>query len=314
MTNLNRNLLSLLANGEFHSGSQLADALALSRTAINNHIKQLQEMGVDIYSVKGKGYRLAAPMDLLDKDLIGPIPRGTLFVLEDVDSTNEYLLSKIGTLATGDCCLAEYQTQGRGRRGRQWVSPYGSAIYLSMYWQLGSGIAQTAGMSLAVGVALAEALDNLGHQQVSLKWPNDLLIGGRKLGGILIEMRGQFGEAADMVIGVGINVQLPEQQNIDQPWINLNSQGGVVNRNALASELIKVLQAALSQFEHQGLTPFLSRWDRFDRYRGKEVALTMGDKQVVGVCEGIDETGALKLKTDVGIELYNGGEVSLRPA
>lgn len=314
MTNLNRNLLSLLANGEFHSGSQLADALALSRTAINNHIKQLQEMGVDIYSVKGKGYRLAAPMDLLDKELIGPIPRGTLFVLEDVDSTNEYLLGKIGTLATGDCCLAEYQTQGRGRRGRQWVSPYGSAIYLSMYWQLGGGIAQTAGMSLAVGVALAEALDNLGHQQVSLKWPNDLLIGCRKLGGILIEMRGQFGEAADMVIGVGINVQLPEQQNIDQPWINLNSQDGVVNRNALASELIKALQEALSQFEHQGLTPFLSRWDRFDRYRGKEVALTMGDKQVVGVCEGIDETGALKLKTDVGIELYNGGEVSLRPA
>ncbi|SDK43563.1 BirA family transcriptional regulator, biotin operon repressor / biotin-[acetyl-CoA-carboxylase] ligase [Ferrimonas sediminum] len=315
-SNRNRQrLLQCLIDGEFHSGSTLADALGISRTAVNNHVQALEELGLDIYSVKGKGYRLARRITLLDAEAIES-DTGRVFLLDDVSSTNTYLLDRVGQLNSGDCCLAERQTQGRGRRGRQWVSPYAGSLYLSMYWRLEHGVAQSAGMSLAVGVLLVEALESLGIVGVGLKWPNDLYVGQNKLAGILVEMRGQFGEPADMVLGCGMNVSLGAQAaaDIDRAWTDLASLcGDDVDRNQLASAVIAHLRAGLRQFEEEGLQGFLSRWQKYDLFWNRDVNIHLGERVISGRAAGIDEQGALLLESSEGLKSYNSGEVSLRP-
>ncbi|USD37821.1 MULTISPECIES: bifunctional biotin--[acetyl-CoA-carboxylase] ligase/biotin operon repressor BirA [Ferrimonas] len=315
-SNRNRHqLLQRLIDGEFHSGSTLADAMGISRTAVNNHIQALQELGLDIYSVKGKGYRLARSITLLDAEAIDG-GSGRVFLLDDVNSTNSYLLDRVAQLNSGDCCLAERQTQGRGRRGRQWVSPYAGSLYLSMYWRLEHGVAQSAGLSLAVGVLLVEALESLGIAGVGLKWPNDLYVGPSKLAGILVEMRGQFGEPADMVLGCGMNVSLGAQAaaGIDRAWTDLASHcGDDVDRNRLASAVIAHLQAGLRQFEAEGLAGFLPRWQKYDLFWDREVNIHLGERVISGRAVGIDEQGALLLESSEGLKSYNSGEVSLRP-
>ncbi|BDY03175.1 bifunctional biotin--[acetyl-CoA-carboxylase] ligase/biotin operon repressor BirA [Ferrimonas sp. YFM] len=310
-------VLETLLDGEFHSGAHLAECLGLSRTAVNNHIQALEALGLEIYSVKGKGYRLAEPVTLLDADVLSSGLASKVHLFDEVDSTNSFLLNNLGDLASGDCCLAERQTQGRGRRGREWVSPYAGSLYLSMYWRLDGGIAQAGGLSLVVGVLLVEALESLGIAGVSVKWPNDLYYGESKLAGILVEMRGQYGEPAHMVIGCGINVNLGQgaASQIDRDWTDLHQiHGAPVDRNLLAREVIGHLQKGLQQFELQGLAPFLERWRQRDRYLGKPVRVLLADSEVTGVAAGVDASGALLLETDSGLQAFNSGEVSLRPS
>lgn len=317
LTNDNRQrVLETLLDGEFHSGAHLAERLGLSRTAVNNHIQALEALGLEIYSVKGKGYRLAEPVILLNADAISAGLASKVHLFDEVDSTNSFLLDSIGSFSSGDCCLAERQTRGRGRRGREWVSPYAGALYLSMYWRLDGGIAQAGGLSLVVGVLLVEALESLGIAGVSVKWPNDLYYGESKLAGILVEMRGQYGEPADMVIGCGINVNLGlgAASRIDRQWTDLHQiYGAQVDRNLLAREVIGHLHRGLRQFEQQGLTPFLERWRQRDRYLGKTVRVLLADSEVAGVAAGVDASGALLLETEDGVRAFNSGEVSLRP-
>ncbi|WP_028110733.1 bifunctional biotin--[acetyl-CoA-carboxylase] ligase/biotin operon repressor BirA [Ferrimonas futtsuensis] len=317
LTNDNRQrVLETLLDGQFHSGAHLAQRLGLSRTAVNNHIQALEGLGLEIYSVKGKGYRLAEPVTLLDAGKIGLGLASKVLLFDEVDSTNSYLLNHLGSFASGDSCLAERQTQGRGRRGRQWVSPYAGSLYLSMYWRLDGGIAQAGGLSLVVGVLLVEALESCGIAGVSVKWPNDLYFGDSKLAGILVEMRGQYGEPADMVIGCGINVNLGQgaASQIDRNWTDLRQVSGApVDRNLLAREVIAHLTKGLHQFEAQGLAPFLERWRQRDCYLGKPVRVILADSEVTGVAAGVDASGALLLQTDSGLRAFNSGEVSLRP-
>ncbi|MFS7223078.1 bifunctional biotin--[acetyl-CoA-carboxylase] ligase/biotin operon repressor BirA [Rahnella inusitata] len=308
-------LISILADGEFHSGEQLGGALGMSRAAINKHIQTVRDWGVDIFTVPGKGYSLPHPIQLLDEAKIhSMLPAGRVNVLPVIDSTNQYLLDRIGELSSGDACVAEYQQAGRGRRGRKWFSPFGSNLYLSMYWKLDQGPAAAMGLSLVIGIVMAEVLQRLGAEDVRVKWPNDLYLKDRKLAGILVELTGKTGDAAQLVIGAGINLKMrePEADTISQGWINLQEAGVNIDRNELTAMLLKELRAALLHFEKEGLAPFISRWRGLDNFLDRPVKLLIGDQEIHGIERGIDQQGALLLEQDGIIKPYIGGEISLR--
>ncbi|OOE87064.1 MULTISPECIES: bifunctional biotin--[acetyl-CoA-carboxylase] ligase/biotin operon repressor BirA [unclassified Salinivibrio] len=309
-------LITRLSDGEFHSGEMLGEALGMTRAAISKHIKVLQSWGLDIYRVQGKGYCLSQPIELLDEAWLSAhtdIP--ALAVIPVIDSTNQHLMERVGQLSPGSVCLAEYQQQGRGRRGRAWQSPFGSNLYLSMYWRLDAGPAAAMGLSLVVGVAMTKALHDLGAPGVKVKWPNDLYYQDKKLAGILVEMTGQTGDAAHIVIGMGLNLGMGAHlnDNIDQPWAKLaQACSPMPARNTLAANLIDRLKASLIAYEQQGMASILADWPQLDNFIGRPVKLLMGDRQVKGIERGIDEHGALLLEVDGNITPYLGGEISLR--
>ncbi|MCL2895931.1 bifunctional biotin--[acetyl-CoA-carboxylase] ligase/biotin operon repressor BirA [Brenneria tiliae] len=308
-------LIKVLSDGGFYSGEVLGEMMGMSRAAINKHIQTIREWGIDVFTVTGKGYCLPAPMQLLDeKQILGALPDGGVRVLPVVDSTNQYLLDRLSSLSSGDACIAEYQQSGRGRRGRQWFSPFGANLYLSLYWRLEQGPAAAVGVSLVIGIVMAEVLHKLGAEGVRVKWPNDLYLNDRKLAGILVELTGKTGDAAHLVIGIGINLRMrePTDKVIDQGWINLQEAGIDVDRNTLSATLISELRRALATFEQQRLAPFISRWEQLDNYFNRPVKLLIGNREIHGIERGIDNQGALLLESDGELTQYIGGEISLR--
>lgn len=313
------NLLSILADNTFHSGETLGAVLGISRAAISNHIKVLSSLGLDIYSVTGKGYCLSQPLTLLSLDKI----RAQLVashiadieILNVIGSTNQYLKDKSKDLKNGHTCLAEAQTAGRGRHGRKWVSPYAASLYLSMHWSFSGGYSVLGGLSLAVGVAIVDALNQCGVQGIQLKWPNDIYAQGKKLAGVLIEVEGQIGSECQAIIGIGLNVSLPTNvQDIGQPWTDLaHLSEPLINRNLLAATLISELSKSLTLFEKYGLEPFINKWRALDIYANQGVKLIVGQKTITGISRGIDANGAILLETEQGIKPYHGGEISVRP-
>lgn len=319
-------LLPLLADGEFRSGQDLAAALGVSRTAVWKQLNKLaDDCGLQIESVKGKGYRIPGGIDLLHDDVIrsGLSARasallGQLVVLDSVDSTNAEVMRCIERgEACGVVCTAESQSAGRGRRGRTWVSPYASNIYLSVAWQFSQGAAVLEGMSLAVGVAVARALAASSVPGVQLKWPNDILHDGAKLGGVLLEMTGDASGACQVVVGVGLNVAMPTAaaDEIDQAWTDLRALcgGAPPARNRLVSELLNELLPLLAEFESAGFSRWRDEWQALDAFADQRVVLSSGERVVSGYARGVDERGALQLETTTGIQLVYGGEISLRP-
>lgn len=315
-----------LADGRFHSGEALARSLGISRAGVWKHLKGLRELlEMDVHAVSGRGYRLARPLELLEPEKIlaalPPAARSRLDALEvhaSIESTNACLLERSAAGApSGQVCLAERQTAGRGRRGRQWVSPFGSNIYLSILWRYPLAPVELSGLSLAAGLAVVHALACQGIEGIGLKWPNDILWQGRKLAGLLLEVRGESEGPSQVVLGIGLNTRLSRRQAeaIDQPWVDLASipRGEKISRNRLAAELVDRLLEALDEFERHGLSPLLEQWRRHDLYHGKAVRLHMGNRTVEGVHYGIDETGALLLANGGGVRAYHAGEVSLRP-
>lgn len=308
-------LISILADGEFHSGEQLGTAMGMSRAAINKHIQTVRDWGVDIFTVPGKGYSLPHQIKLLDEaKILEMLPSGKISVLPVIDSTNQYLMDRIGELSSGDACVAEYQQAGRGRRGRKWFSPFGSNLYLSMYWKLEQGPAAAMGLSLVIGIVMAEVLQRLGAKDVRVKWPNDLYLNDRKLAGILVELTGKTGDAAQLVIGAGINLKMrePAADTINQGWINLQEAGVNIDRNELTATLLNELRSALLNFEREGLTPFIARWRGLDNFLDRPVKLLIGEQEIHGIERGIDPQGALLLEQDGVLKPYIGGEISLR--
>ncbi|OIQ25334.1 bifunctional biotin--[acetyl-CoA-carboxylase] ligase/biotin operon repressor BirA [uncultured Vibrio sp.] len=322
-------ILKTLSQGGFHSGQELGESLGISRAAISKHIKGIQSWGVDIFSVQGKGYQLSQPMQLLDEAMLKSKVKTSLELVPIIDSTNQYLLDRVEQLESGSACIAEYQAKGRGRRGREWVSPFGSNLYLSIYWRLDAGMAAAMGLSLVVGVAIVEALEKLGIDGVKLKWPNDLYFEDKKLAGILVEMSGQAGAAANLVIGMGINLNMATDnqgtsqsvtENITQPWVSLsqvcdslpNQHLAKIDRNELAATLINTLHHTLEDYEMRGMNGFVERWNRLDNFIGRKVKLIMGSREIEGISQGIDAQGAVLLETEQGIESFIGGEISLR--
>lgn len=312
-------LLSILADNQFHSGQALGLELGTTRATISNHIKMLTSLGLDIYSVTGKGYRLAQPLNLLNlaeiKQALTPSHVGEVEVLNVIGSTNQYIKDKLSVIKSGHCCLAEAQTAGRGRHGRKWVSPYAASLYLSMHWSFAGGYAVLGGLSLAVGVAIVNALGACGVQGVRLKWPNDIYAQGKKLAGVLIEVEGQMGAECQAVIGIGLNVTLPNNVNeISQPWTDLNALcQQPLDRNKVAGALISELHKSLAVFESSGLDNFIEQWRSLDIYANQAVKLIIGKKDISGISRGIDANGAILLETEQGVRAYHGGEISVRP-
>ena len=324
-----KTILTLLANGDFHSGTELAQALSISRAAVWKHIASLAELGLAPVAVRGKGYKLTRPLELLSLEKIQaaltPPARAALTGIElhdQIDSTNSYLMqcAKEGKQA-GLVCFAEQQTAGKGRRGRQWVSPFGTNLYVSLLWRFSHANALT-GLSLAIGVAVANALRS--HAQVlqsplavGLKWPNDVLVAGRKLGGILIEVSGESDGPCSAVIGVGLNVYLPKTcaQSIEQPWTDLSQLTHKKNlaRNQLAASLLNECLPLLANFEQQGLAAYLNQWREYDCLLGQAASVFVGGSPIEGIVRGVDEQGLLRLqRADGSIQTFASGEVSFR--
>ncbi|MCU5771614.1 bifunctional biotin--[acetyl-CoA-carboxylase] ligase/biotin operon repressor BirA [Erwiniaceae bacterium BAC15a-03b] len=309
-------LVSILADGEFHSGEHLGETLGMSRAAINKHIQTLKDWGLDVFTVTGKGYSLSAPLQLLNEESIArQLDQNRVAVIPVIDSTNQYLMDRMDSLQSGDACVAEYQQAGRGRRGRQWFSPFGSNLYLSMYWRLEQGPAAAMGLSLVIGIVMAEVLKELGATGVKVKWPNDIYLQDRKLAGILVELTGKTGDAAQLVIGAGLNLAMrsADAAVVNQGWITLQEAGINIDRNALTALLVNKMRRTLLEFERDGLAPFIERWSVLDNYLNRPVKLLIGDREVLGIARGIDQQGALLLEQDGVTKAWVGGEISLRP-
>lgn len=309
-----RQILALLSSGQFVSGEQLATELGISRAAVNKHIDALETYGVAIYSVKGRGYKLANPISLIDASRLVQSIDNRCFYFDEIASTNGFLLDHITELKNGDVCVAEYQSAGRGRRGRTWVSPYGHHLYFSLFWTFPQGMAQAMGLSLAVACTLVEVLKSFGVENIGVKWPNDIYLDNKKLAGILIEMSGQADSQCQLIIGVGVNMAMSEEQGkgIDQPWSDLSELVDMPDKTALVIALQKQLKRDIQLFEREGLAAFKTRWQAADLFYGREIRLLMGEKSVEGICRGVDEQGAVLLETADGVQAFIGGEISLR--
>jgi BirA family biotin operon repressor/biotin-[acetyl-CoA-carboxylase] ligase len=316
-----RLLLERLQRGPA-TGVELAQAAGVTRGAIWERMQALRAAGIEISARPGRGYALAQPLELLDRERISALltpavqaMRPSLQLCFETASTQTLAASAPPEQGIA-IWLAERQTAGQGRRGRTWVSPLAAHLSMSVARRFQRGFAALSGLSLVVGVAVAEALHALGYPQVRLKWPNDLWVDGRKLGGILIQLRGEAAGPCDAVIGLGINVRMPATfaARIDQPWCDLDALAHVVptSRNALAAGVINTLLPALEQFERDGLTPFLPRWRALDALPGKPVRVLEGRDARDGIACGIDDQGALRVQHEDGERRYHGGEVSVR--
>ena len=315
-----------LADGELHSGEALAQTLGISRAAVWKAVRKAGEvLDLEVRTVRGRGYCLAVPLELLDATrILAAIPHQArhrikrLDVHNDIDSTNSHLMREAENGApSGTLCLAERQSAGRGRRGRTWVSPFGTNLYLSLLWRYPLGPMGLGGLSLAAGAAVAGVLEAEGVSDIALKWPNDVLWRRRKLAGLLLEVAGESQGPSLVVVGLGLNTRLRAGQaaEIDQPWVDLESISGIASsRNGLAARLAEHLTGAMEQYGAHGLGPFLSDWERFDRYLGEQVEIRMGDQSYPGIYAGVTPQGALRLDIGGTIETFQAGEVSLRPA
>ena len=313
-------LIDTLADGAWHSGEDLANAEGVTRAAVAKRIEKLRDLGLDVEARQGLGYRLGQPLERLrEPELAAVAPSARVRVVGSTDSTNQQLL--VADAADDPQILfAEFQTAGRGRRGRSWRSPFGANLYVSLAWSFSSWPPQLTALPLAVGVACARAVQAQGLREVRLKWPNDLYAAGRKLGGILIEHRGEAGGACRVVIGIGLNVAMSgaQAEGIDQPWISLNealaaAQRPAASRNALAASLIRELLAMLQPFEAQGFGANRAVWAQLDLTRDRAVTLS-GEPPTFGIARGVDESGALIVEVDGQRRLVHSGDVSLRLA
>jgi len=326
ISEIQQKIIAILADGQLHSGTELAEKLNVSRSAICKQLKNITELGLEVSAVTGKGYRLKSPLQLLSnnnirKDLTASAESliSSLEIHQSIHSTNSYLLDRAGQeKSTGIVCFSEYQAAGKGRRGREWVSPFGSNIYLSILWQFQAGPASISGLSLAVAVAVIRALNDCGVEDVGLKWPNDIYWQHKKLAGILIEVSGETNGPCHAVIGLGLNLYLPKEKakSITQDWVDLsqiidNHPGQI--RNKLSAALLNHLMPIIATFDDKGLGNYIEAWRSFDCMKGKQVQLFMGKQVFSGVVAGIDDNGLLLLVDEQGkIRAFASGEVSFR--
>lgn len=316
-------LVSWLADGRFHSGEAMAQELGISRAAISKRIHALADLGLDIYAVRGRGYCLSQPLELLDPvqilSSVSPQSREVLTrlrVFPVVDSTNRFLLRELETGPVhASAVLAEYQASGKGRRGNRWVSPFGSGICLSIGWQFDAGPASINALSLAAGVVICRCLRRFGADTAALKWPNDIISEGKKLGGILIESRSESGGRSDVITGVGINVSPGDAvlAGIEQPVTSLSRiTGDCVSRNALAADMVEELVTMLRTYQARGFSAFVEEWRRYDGLQGRHGQLFLPEETLSGLIMGIDDYGMLKMSIDGETRVFGGGELSLR--
>lgn len=319
-------LLVLLADGEVHSGEWLATELKQTRAAVWKGVERLRAIGIEVQALARRGYRLAAPVELLDARQIRAQLAAqrkphlhNLELLFEVGSTNTRLLAGAAPPAgTADVCMAELQNAGRGRLGRRWIAPFGAGISMSLGWTCSDVVRTLPALSLGVGVAVARALTRAGAAGISLKWPNDIWFKDRKLGGVLIELRGEAGGPAHVVIGVGVNMSLPDEARRE-----IQASGVAVaaltdackqppSRNLAAGAILDELLSMLLQYERFGFAAFRDSWTALDGLHGRPVKVIMGETAVPGIARGVDSDGALLLETGDRMQRFVSGEASLR--
>ena len=320
MSSLTFPILQVLADGHFHSGEDLAQQFNVTRATIWNAIGHAETLGIEVFSVRGRGYKLPQPIEFLDenevlKAIVEQRAWFKLEVLNEVASTNTYLMQN-KNVAHATCVAAHVQTSGKGRRGRTWVSQLGASLTFSLLWRFQCGAAALSGLSLAVGVALIRTLHGFGISQAQLKWPNDVLVDGKKLAGILIELQGDLEGPSAAVIGVGVNLNLPKNvlDNIDQPAIDLANASDVsVNQDALLGILLKHLADVLSDFEQYGFIGLRDEWLSHHAYENRPVRMLLPNgTDVQGIVKGVADDGILLVETALGLQRFSAGEISLR--
>lgn len=311
-------LLKLLQDGKFHSGEALGFALGVSRSAVWKRLQQLEaELNVSIHKVRGRGYQLACPLELLDSEqfvAMGAYPNCQVKIYDSIDSTNAEALRAVGS---GECApfiiMAERQTAGRGRRGRKWVSPFGENIYYSLVLRIDGGMRQLEGLSLVVGLAVLKVFRDAGLSAAGLKWPNDILVGNKKIAGVLLELVGDPADVCHVVLGIGINANMRMAEGVEQEWTSLVLElGRSVNRNELIRSLNESLGRYLELHELSGFGAIRAEWERNHLWQGRVASISAGLHQVSGVIIGIDGQGALRMNVDGGERVFSGGELSLR--
>lgn len=274
-------------------------------------------MNLSIHKVRGKGYQLASPLVFLSAEGIAmnaPVLAWPVHISDSIDSTNAEALRLVDAgCAAPFLVLAEQQTAGRGRRGRKWVSPFAQNVYYSLVLRIESGLRQLEGLSLVVGLAVMQALRESGVRGAALKWPNDVLVGQKKIAGILLELVGDPADICHVVLGIGINVNMQRADEVDQQWTSvLLETGSSVDRNALVAQLGVQLQRYLERHREGGFVALQEEWEQSHAWQGRSVSLIAGVNQVDGVVLGVDRQGALRLSVEGVEKIYSGGELSLR--
>lgn len=318
--------LRILNDGKFHSGTSLAETLGVSRSSVWKGIQFLRQLAVEIQAVPGRGYRWYLPMELLDKktlfSFLDPaiqkkLPR--VDMVNVVGSTNDYLLQRLShNIPSGTVCVAEAQTAGKGRMGRKWHSPFGTNIYLSLYWRFPNRLHDLSGLSLVIGLAVLDALATFATlpPEMGIKWPNDIWVGGSKLCGILVEsISGKDSQPthSDIVMGIGMNVAMPSVEP-QTAWCDLRQVfGSVPSRNAIIGRMLNSLVTHLESFQSQGFPAFSQLWSRYDLLAGKNVELTGHQSVQEGVVHGVNERGELCVKVGNTLKAVRYGEVSVKP-
>jgi BirA family transcriptional regulator, biotin operon repressor / biotin---[acetyl-CoA-carboxylase] ligase len=323
-----RRLLAMLADGKPHSGQALAKRLRISRAAVWKLVRVLRELGIDVLSEPRQGYRLTRAVDLLDSKAILEALRARtreslerLDVLLNVDSTNRFV-NELSQTDSGraQVCVTEVQSAGRGRRGRNWIAPFGSSICISVGWRFAEPPPTFSALSLAVGVAAIRALERCGAHEIGLKWPNDLFWQGRKLGGILIEMRGESEGPACVVIGIGINMRMPaavrlqlaEHQAVAIADVHEILRDRTPNRNEVIAALLDELVTMLAVFGERGFAPFIEQWRSLDVLDHSNVKVLTASDTTLGIARGVDDDGALLVDVQGELRRFVSGEVSVR--
>ena len=318
--------LRLLADGRFHSGEDMSRQLGRSRASLSEALRRAPELGVEIFSVRGRGYRLGTPVEFLDAAAIGAALESQgegpsklrIQVVDEIGSTSSQLLALAHAGApSGTCLAAEWQSAGRGRRGRSWVSCLGGSLTFSLLWRFERGAGHLGGLSLGAGLAVVRALATWEAPRVQVKWPNDVVVDFRKLAGLLVETSGEMAGPSIAVIGVGLNYRLPEAvlEQIDQPVIDLaNAAASLPGRNELLASILAALQRMLRQFEAEGFAPLRSEWRALHAYQGRPVRVLPGGEPpfVAGVTD-VAADGALLVTLPGGRSAaLSSAELSLR--
>ena len=314
----------IISDGGTHPAAELAATLAIPIADIHLQVETLRGLGLKVLGDPKNGFRLPYPVDLFDAaELLASLPKWcrerivSCEVAGQVDSSNTRLLEQA---PPGDgqvrVFLAEYQSAGRGRRGRNWLSPPASGICLSLAVACDSSPQNLAALPLALGVATLRALTTLGIEPVGIKWPNDLVAKG-KLAGILVELRNAADNRLHLVAGLGLNYRLPGPpgESIAGDWRDITgmSDGAPPSRNSLAQQILPEWVAALDTFMLQGLAPFLQELRRADICRNQQVDLVSDTAITHGVCLGIADDGCLLLEAEGKIRRIVAGDISLRP-
>lgn len=316
-----KNIVKKLNDGECHSGASLGEALNISRNAIWKQINQLVKYGIEVESIQSTGYRLKQPLILLDSKNIkkfitatDTIKLGKIDILGSISSTSDYFRTQ-APINGLHFCLAEHQSAGRGRFGRAWSSPFGANIYLSCRWSVEQDVSDFSGLSLMISLAVIEALTQFGVPDLTVKWPNDILWQGKKFAGILVEMQAESNGLTQVIIGIGINVNMTHAnaQEISQPWTSVEAiLGQTQDRNKLAGLLINQLLEKLSLFSTHGFRYFIDLWSKYDNLFGKKIGLKVGKKIIHGIAQGVNAQGYLLLEDqDHVVHACSSGEASI---